>query len=388
MLGLGRPLYECVSPLTQSSLRLKPPHDPLRAVGEEIEVPVGPIHHRADPVPPIRYERFLANHILAVQDHSPDVASGEGADKGVALPLGEAITGVEGEARGGDGGGPVEHRDHRPAPGIRVRDGLPVVVIPEVVVRPTIVPARFHAVQLVTTSRPVLGLPDLTRGGVHGHPLGIAVPIGEDLAACVFLTHEGVVRRRGPIIAEPDGGADVVGEVLRRSLESPLAHGHVQVALLIEDDARAEVLPAGGRRVRNEHLLQPLECVTIPASSCHRRGNAALHRGGVTQIYPTILLELGMEGDVQHPSLPHRRHRGCSLDRSAAEFTLSDQAHPAGALRNEDVAVGKKREAPGVRESRHEVHDLVAFLRIGRGLGINGHLRRPLVTRRKEEGKG
>src|SRR4030095_1114604 len=107
--------------------------------------------------------------------------------------------------------------------------------------RPAVIGAGFQEVELVAAARAMLALPHAAGLGVHGEPLRIAMPPGEDLRPYVGLADEGIVRRPRPVVAQPHDLAAEVVEILCPLWLIALGRGDVHQAGAIEGDARAEV---------------------------------------------------------------------------------------------------------------------------------------------------
>ena len=139
----------------------------------------------------------------------------------------------------------------------------------------------------------------------------------------------------------------------------------VQHAVATEGDARG----AGLRQ--NENILHIGERAAIPAAACDSGGSfAAIQRLGVGEIHEMILGKTRMERDV-HVAVDGARiarFAGPIGGRSAGdglriENAVADDAQAAGALGDQHVAIGKKRQAPGIFErlGDHDDADVLAF---------------------------
>ena len=121
---------------------------------------------------------------------------------------------------------------------------------------PAVILALVRNVDFVAAARAVLDGPEFTRRRVEGRRLQVAVADGPDLRPGVLAVQERVARRGTPFRLDVDDLADVVLRVLRlvAQVES-VAQRHEEVALAVEDQARAPVIAAGiGRFLTEDHL--------------------------------------------------------------------------------------------------------------------------------------
>ena len=145
--------------------------------------------------------------------------------------------------------------------------------------RPAVIQARPGPVQLVASARPVLDGPEAALA-VERRALDVAVAVGPDLGFGLVAAREGVVLRGVAVSVDAEDLAEAARQVLGLApglLVRTLAHGHEQLAIRREDEARAEMLVA----VIGRHLPEDdLEAVELArAAALHELG--LRHRGAV-----------------------------------------------------------------------------------------------------------
>lgn len=126
--------------------------------------------------------------------------------------------------------------------------------------RPAVVPAGLGYVDLVAAARAVLVGPELAGPGIQRGALLVAVAIAPDLRPRVCTANEGIVLGNAAVRIQADDLALQLVQVLRGAALVVLAEGDEQVALAVEDQARAEVMAAGKlRQLPEDHVeaLQP-----------------------------------------------------------------------------------------------------------------------------------
>lgn len=126
--------------------------------------------------------------------------------------------------------------------------------------RPAVVPAGLGYVDLVAAARAVLVGPEPAGPGIQRGALLVAVAIAPDLRPRVGTADEGIVLGNAAVRIQADDLALQLVQVLRGAALVVLAEGDEQVALAVEDQARAEVMAAGKlRQLPEDHVeaLQP-----------------------------------------------------------------------------------------------------------------------------------
>lgn len=102
--------------------------------------------------------------------------------------------------------------------------------------------------------------PELAGPGIQRGALLVAVAIAPDLRPRVCTADEGIVLGNAAVRIQADDLALQLVQVLRGAALVVLAEGDEQVALAVEDQARAEVMAAGKlRQLPEDHVetLQP-----------------------------------------------------------------------------------------------------------------------------------
>ena len=228
---------------------------------------------------------------------------------------------------------------------------------------PSVVAAGLDQVEFIPALGAVLVLPQVTRLRVYRHPLRIPVAPRPYLGVNPLAAHERVVFRDPAVVAEPDRAPVVVRQILgrvriqvacRRPL--PVAQGHEQVAVVVEDQAsaphRASVGPVP-ERVRVKQLLDIREPVVLEAAAGDRdRAQRVRPRLHVAEIEKPVRLELRMEDRVAQSGLLEAAHgtraapecpdRGQTLHRVSQENPVEDDPEPSGPFRHEKVAFGRE----------------------------------------------
>ena len=70
--------------------------------------------------------------------------------------------------------------------------------------RPSVVPARLDAIELVAALRAMFVRPDVAGLRMNREPLHVAVSVTPDLRPRAGAAHERVVRRHAPVVMEAD----------------------------------------------------------------------------------------------------------------------------------------------------------------------------------------
>src|SRR5690606_7023699 len=124
-----------------------------------------------------------------------------------------------------------------------------------------------------------------------------------------------------------------------------------EMTVTAEDEARAEVDAPVGPGVGLEDLLDVREASALEAPADHRGRRPPVVAGlGVAQVDEAVLLEVRVDRDVQEPALAPGPDLGRTLDRLRIERAVTDDAQPARALGDEDLAARQERHPPGVLE--------------------------------------
>ncbi len=291
----------------------------------------------------------------------PDHAAGQE----VAPPAGEAVAGVDDQARDAEGGDPdVDRLFHPVTVGALVDRQAAAVVHAVPDHRPAVVPAGQDEVELVAPLGTVLGDPDVPGLGVDRQALGVPVPVAPDLGTGAVPPDEGIVGGDPAVVVQADHDAVVVGEVLGRvALQVALgrglavAHRDEEVALAVEGETGAVVAPAP--RVGLEDLLHVREAVVLEAPAHYGGGGfgAALHRLGIAEVEESVRGEVGMGYHVEEPGLTPGVDLGNPLHRVGEEPPVADDAEPARLLRDQHVAAGQEGDRPGSHEPVHHGDD-------------------------------
>ena len=79
---------------------------------------------------------------------------------------------------------------------------------------------------------------------------------------------------------------------------------------------------------------------------------------GKRQIDEAVLLEAGIERDVEQSALAADRHLRHALDGRRQRAVTRNDTQPAGALGHQQAAIGQELEAPGMLEAFRERLDL------------------------------
>jgi hypothetical protein len=219
----------------------------------------------------------------------------------------------------------------------------------------------------------VLGGPDASGGGVEGEALDVAVPVGVDLGEGASGVGEGVVADGGAVVAQADGLAEGVVEVLGLVADvlavdgggrvPAVADGHEHRPVGEPEDARAEVLPALLGLGVDPDGLDVREPAVVPSGLGQGGAVAVVVAHGVGEVHEPVGLESRVDGDVHEASLPDladvagQARDGLGVEGRAA----AHEAERPAALGDEDVAAREPGHAPGSLEALDDGLDGVAL---------------------------
>ena len=160
-----------------------------------------------------------------------------------------------------------------------------------------------------------------------------------------------------------------------------LADAEEQKALTVERNPRAVVTSPS--RVGHEQLFYIVELIVFETGSHDRGRRPVLVRVGlrIAHIDQLVRAEVGVQYDVQEPTLPRRVDLGDTGDRSRKQFPVPNDPQSSGALGHEDVAVGQKRHRPRIHQPVRNRDDPVVVIRrapelagvLGRDIACDGH---------------
>src|SRR4026208_2223295 len=179
-----------------------------------------------------------------------------------------------------------------------------------------------------------------------------------DLRLISGLADERIVWRHAAVISQPNDFATVILCVLRALLLLPFPDRQIQKVGTIERDAATIVRVRLAPRVGDEDVLDVGERGPIESAArqCRRR-EIVVARLRVGQIDEAILRERRMQRDVEQTAKHTREDFGDAGNRCWIEHAVADDAQTALALGGEHRSIGKKREAPRMRESSRHWHD-------------------------------
>src|SRR5688572_7260446 len=221
--------------------RLYLQNDCVRFVGGDVQKAVTSLLDVANPTAQVAEQRLTAQFLVVLVNQDSIEPPGAGnlavahaADEDVALPLGQTIAGIEGDARHGNRGHPV---DDRVADSLLRERPLPrsAVGAAEADERPAVVGAGHEDVDLVSAVWSVLDLPDGAGDRVPGHSQEGAMAHREDFWPRVGAADERIVRRNLAFVREPK---DLAAEGLG-ILSVAAAVRHIQHAVAAEHDRTA-----------------------------------------------------------------------------------------------------------------------------------------------------
>src|SRR5688572_5624753 len=213
----------------------------IRFVGGDIQQTVTPLLDVANPAAQVAEQRLATQLFVVLVNQDSIEPAGAGnlpvahaADEDVALPLGQTIAGIEGDARHGNRGHPV---DDRVADSFLRERPLPRTAVgaAEADERPAVVGAGHEDVDLVSAVWSVLDLPDGAGDRVPGHSQEGAMAHREDFWPRVGAADERIVRRNLAFVREPK---DLAAEGLG-ILSVAAAVRHIQHAVAAEHDRTA-----------------------------------------------------------------------------------------------------------------------------------------------------
>lgn len=131
-----------------------------------------------------------------------------------------------------------------------------------------------------------------------------------------------------------------------------IADAEEQAAVLVDGDARPEVLPLPGELVHPEDLLHFRQALLVLRKSRpHEDGAvAAITADGESEIECPVRCELPIEGDVQKAALAVCGRCGHPLDRSR-QLAVAQDAQPARSFGDDQRPVGHGFDRPGMLQS-------------------------------------
>ena len=222
--------------------------------------------------------------------------------------------------------------------------------------RPAVVAPLPRHVQFVAAARAVLDLPQFSGRRVQRRCLHVAMAVGPDLGPHVGLAHERIVLGHRSVRVEAHDLPEQAVEALCLHAafgDRPLAERDEQRAVAAEDQASAEVQ----RRVERRRLTED-DLHVLDARARHRRpAGRARPRccwcrcpgSAIAPVDQLILLERGIEHDVEQPALSARIHGGRPATGSDICLpSARDDAETAGLFGDQHAAVGQKRQAPRI----------------------------------------
>src|SRR5215831_13156754 len=335
------------------------------AVGGEPQRPVRPVANIANAFAQPLQEALLVDHLVAVEFEPHQKLADQRADEEVAAPGRQQTAGIERHPGRSDRGHPVlERLLHTLLVRALVDPGAAVV---DAVAdhRPAVILALLDEGYPGAAARPMLGLPQLSGGGVEREPLGIAVTVAPDLRLGGRLADEGIVRRNRAIRPDANDLAEVVGEILRLVAgREVVAGGQKQIVVRRLHNAAAEMVAAGERACLAEDYLDRIEpgrAFVHQPTARERGARTAVHRLGVTEIDGLILREAAVEHDVEQAALARREHLRHTAERGRERAVPGDDAHAPGPLGDQHAAGGQEGERPGmIKALRHVLHRDVA----------------------------
>ena len=180
---------------------------------------------------------------------------------------------------------------------------------------------RQEPVELVTATWPHLCVPDLPCLGVEFEPLRAAVPIGPGGFQGAGDIHKGVVRRYPTIVMHAMDLAIRKAEVLDAQVIMSAFHADadIDVPLMVKADASPGGQVRGGRvgfyiGLPDRLFIDPraiFNSATDELVHGYRLFRAATLLVAiattirVVKVDPSIVLEIRMNGHIQHPAKPH-----------------------------------------------------------------------------------
>jgi len=217
--------------------------------------------------------------------------------------------------------------------------------------------------------------PHVAGVGMHGHALGVAVPVGVDLRQCAGFPNKRVVRRHPAIVVQSHGCAVVLRQILRRMRGEiasrgplPIAQRDEQIAGLVEGEAttphRAAIGPIP-RLAGVEDLLRAREPVVLEAASRH--GEVAEAVGAGLDI-ADVEQPVGGKGRMQHHvadtrllaavlrggAVAEEEDVGQASHRLLQQHALANDTQATRPLGDEHVAVWREGHREGMDEAIDE----------------------------------
>ncbi len=189
-----------------------------------------------------------------------------------------------------------------------------------------------------------------------------------DLRPVAFFTHEGIICGNGPIILEPEDLSNDGARLLRLLSVVPVSAGDIEVAGLVECQARSGTgvqwtLSATPDRAsspavvgfRNKDVLvvrKRRAAIPARAADGQRRLRGILGCGlSVSEIDQPVLAELRMESNIHQASEASGSDWGQTADRRGIENAIANDAQTSRALGDQHSAIRKKRHTPGMIEA-------------------------------------
>ena len=352
-------------------------------IREQVKQPVRALAHLADALLQREQQRLApAGQALRGQRYAVKLRCAQAADKGVTLPVAEALAHVERQTAWRNAGRPVQPRilharrrracEYRPesvagpfsAVGPSVGDHWPAVI-----------PAGFHDVDLIPAQRAVIDAPQRPCAGMHRHPRRIAYAEGIDFGVVARLVDERIVGGHGAIVVEAQNLARVRGRVLRLpgaadavgaalSLQvARRADTHVQPVVGAEGDThRAR---AAGRGIGYEQVLDIEESVRAVVPAARHRGGSrrtvqlvpvgigfAGQAPGVREVYPPVVVIPGVQRHIHQALVGRSQHGGDAGNGLRIERKVRVHAPQAARpLGHQHRPAGKEGQRPGALQA-------------------------------------
>ena len=252
--------------------------------------------------------------------------------------------------------------------------------------RPAVVGAAAQDIDLVAAARAVLMDPDGAGGGMDGQALGVAVAEGEHLGRGPGNGERGSARRRTAVRPDAQHRAGVVGRVLGAVALPAVSHGHHQVPVGKERQARPETIRVTQRAVHGEDAAHRDQAVAGQLGARHRSAKTPAPPPGplrIGEVEPPVAGKAWIQSQIQQTALPYRDDGRQSADGAdAAVRPHAEQT--AGAFGNQHVAAGQERHRPGTTQpGGHRDQPERMFPRSVHV--VPGHLCRPAPAREQQQ---
>ena len=217
---------------------------------------------------------------------------------------------------------------------------------------PAVIKPRAHHIDLITALRPMLMRPQLTRSGVKGGALHVAVTKGPFFGHGIDTFGEGIVERHAAVVMQANDRPRVVIQFLGALLITPVTQSQIQHAGFVEHNASAKMLARTCFGLHAEQDLDLGHTRSLQFASSQSCAPTSRPRRVVSPVNPAVLRMLRVQDHIEQTALSCRYHIGqaCNGFRIQPQI-LAHQAQAPSPFGHQHPPVGQKSHRPGVFQS-------------------------------------